>query len=66
MSKATSRTFYDVTAQYRAIQAGTGSPQTVAELKAMRAQSVEDLNSRLDAMTQAVEGISSLLEESVG
>jgi hypothetical protein len=34
----------------------------VAQLKAMRAQSVEDLNSRLDAMSQAAESISSLLE----
>ena len=54
---------FDVTPQYRAIQDGTWDSQTVAELKALRAQNVEELNSRLVAMTQAVEGINSLLEE---
>ena len=54
---------FDVTTQYRAIQGRTWDSQTVSELNALRAQSVEELNSRLVAMTQAVEGMNSLLDE---
>ncbi len=49
----------DVMPQYDAIQGGTWNAQTVSQLQAMRDQDLSDLNSRLNAMSTALEAITS-------
>jgi len=53
--------YLDVVPQYRAIEAGTWSKQTVKQLKAMRALDICDLNARLGAMSCTLEKATSLL-----
>jgi hypothetical protein len=47
----------DVMPQYNAIQAGTWDGKTVAQLTSMRNHDLKDLNSRLNAMSAALEQI---------
>ena len=47
----------DVMPQYNAIAAGTWDATTVAQLTAMRNHDLKDLNSRLNAMSAALERI---------
>jgi aminopeptidase YwaD len=54
--------YLDVVPQYRAIEAGTWGPDTVSQLKAMRALDISDLNSRLNAMSNVLEQATPLLQ----
>lgn len=54
----------DVMPQYDAIQGGTWNAQTVSQLQAMRAQDLSDLNLRLNAMSSALESITSQISAS--
>jgi hypothetical protein len=54
--------YLDVIPQYRSIQAGTWNADTVAQLEAMRAFDLNDLDSRLKAMSEAVQSINDTLK----
>lgn len=52
----------DVMPQYDAIDAGSWNAGTITELEAMRDQDLSDLNARLDAMSAAVERVTTRLD----
>jgi N-acetylated-alpha-linked acidic dipeptidase len=52
----------DVMPQYNAIDAGSWNATTITEIEAMRDQDLADLNSRLDAMSAAVEWVTTRID----
>ena len=52
----------DVMPQYNAIDGGSWNASTITELEAMRDQDLTDLNSRLDAMSVAVERVTARID----
>ena len=51
------RHLLDVMPQYNAIAAGSWNAATITQLQALRSQDLKDLNSRLNAMSAAIEKI---------
>jgi len=54
--------YLDVVPQYRAIEAGSWTQQTIDQLKAMRQIDITDLNSRLDSMSGTLEDATLLIQ----